>query len=198
MSHATSPAAQATAAAKQLSTPKISRQQQSKDLRESADHPYQAPPVDVAAAPNPGAALSMRPLGVRGYHASTLQDHVEIRMFKREFHNPNELVPTSKSVNLFPHHLEALREVFPTLRAAIKDYHDNAVDPNVFVALGTDGLHVNMNIYCDQLLIHIRYFERCFWEPKSVYPTNKGITLKINELAQLEDEFSALVAAIIP
>jgi hypothetical protein len=160
--------------------------------------PRQRPPVEIDAAPNPGATITMRPLGVRGYHASALQDHIEIRMYKREFHNPNELVSTNKYVNLFPHHLEALREIFPTLHSAIKEYHDNAVDPNVFLALGTDGLHVNMNIYCDQLLIHIRYFERCFWEPKSIYPTNRGITLKINELAQLEDEFSALVAAIIP
>jgi hypothetical protein len=66
------------------------------------------------------------------------------------------------------------------------------------VPLGSDGLHLSCNLYCDQVLIHIRYFERCFWDPESSYPTKIGITMKMNELAELENKFSTLAAAILP
>jgi hypothetical protein len=119
-------------------------------------------------------------------------------MYKREFQNPNQLIPTDKSIRLYPSHLSELKESFEMLDAAIAAYQETANLPKVLIPLGTDGLHVSLNIYCDQVLVHIRYFERCYWDTESFYPTKTGITLKMNELAELQSKFPTLVAAVLP
>jgi hypothetical protein len=155
-------------------------------------------PIAIYSAPNPGGAITMRALGSRGQHIPATKDHVEIRMYKREFHNPNELVPTDKYIHLFPHHLEALKNVIPELNAAIQSYTTEAKVPKFLKPISNDGLHVNVNVYCDQLLIHIRYYDRCYYEPSSIYPTKHGVTLKANEMAELENMLPELAAAIFP
>jgi len=149
------------------------------------------PPLPVLPAPHPG--VSMRKIGDRGYHASAIQDHIEVRMYKREFNDPNELVPTEKFIHLYPTHIN-------DLQAAITQVQDTAKDERTLplIPIGQDGMHLSLTIFCDQPLAHLRYFERCFWEMGSLYPTKYGIALKLCELRDLASLLPELSAAIMP
>jgi hypothetical protein len=140
----------------------------------------------------------MIPIGQRGYHVSAKQEYVEIRMYKREFSDPNQLIATNKLIKLTPTHISELKKAFVELNNVVKEYQATSVLEKLLIPLGSDGLHLSANMYCDQVLVHIRYFDRCFWDPDSYYPTKIGITMKLNEVAELESKLSTLTAAILP
>ena len=55
----------------------------------------------------------------------------------------------------------------------------------MIIPLGEDGLHLSLTRFKGQQLVHLRYFERGYWDVKSLFPTKKGVTLKLAEFEEL-------------
>ena len=138
----------------------------------------------------------MKAIGKRGYHANAIENGLEIRLYKREVFVKNQLVPTEKAIKLSSQHIDDLSKGLKAIAAAVEERERSGTAPNVFTPLGRDGLHLSLTLFCDMLLVHLRYFDRSF--AGHLYPTKHGVTLHVNEaleLANILPEFSNTISA---
>ncbi|MGI9555422.1 MAG: transcriptional coactivator p15/PC4 family protein [Cyanophyceae cyanobacterium] len=131
-------------------------------------------------------------LGNRGIQAQIQGGQITMQQYKPSFTNPSILTSTDKTVTLKQNEIESLRQHLVEINTAIKDFAERQVSPNIFHPLGDGGIHVFVTVFKGHLLVHLRQYTRSYVAPTTVYPSKKGICLKMDEWNELHELLKAM------
>lgn len=125
-------------------------------------------------------------IGQRGYQGSVKNDGVDIRLYYRSFQDSDRLIESSKGIFLTKDEWSDLVKSVENVDSAINQYNGGKTTINLMHPLGCSGTHLVVNVFNNQLFVHVRQYGRVFYEPDRLYPSKKGIAMNCEEWMTLK------------
>lgn len=137
------------------------------------------------------------PIGDRGYLVTVFQNRLEIRQHLRAFKDVNQLVESPKVAVVEKKEWHELCESIKAVENTITKYNEGDQNVCIVRSLGQSGLHLAVNTFKDQLLVHIRIYYRSFTDPTKIFPSRKGVALTVAEWQQIVDKVTSVCDAFL-
>lgn len=129
-------------------------------------------------------------IGQRGYQGSVKNDGVDIRLYYRSFQDTERLIESSKGIFLSKEEWSDLVKSMDKVDATINQYNGGKTGVNLMHPLGCNGTHLVVNVFNNQLFVHLRVYGRVFYDPDRLYPTKKGVAMNCEEWVALKQSMT--------